>query len=270
MVTRQFTAPSTMEGGDLIIAMVGAAGDPDPGAATSTGFTQQTTGVGTHQFDARLTVLYKFADGVVGQTSTEAGATFTVNVNPNSTERSSLGYMIVRGIDQTMPFSASSVIKRNASSNINIDWDPVAVTYSNSLVLACVATKSEEGTIPVPTGYSTEFNLTSVSRGVAAFSKLVSSAGSEDPGTIAGPDDEYSVVTLALKPVGNSAAVTDPITPGDVKVLLLPSQAAADRHFGQAQGNGLTRNQHPTSDQWTYPTTNLWRMSPGIQLTVID
>ncbi|MCP3878133.1 MAG: hypothetical protein GY701_07045, partial [Sulfitobacter sp.] len=65
---------------------------------------------------------------------------------------------------------------------------------------------------------------------------------------------------MALIAAASRAAVvpSDPIDSGDVRVLLLATQAAAAMHFGQAQGDGQSRNQTPDSDTWGFPESGLW------------
>ncbi|MCP3937774.1 MAG: hypothetical protein GY708_20675 [Actinomycetia bacterium] len=62
----------------------------------------------------------------------------------------------------------------------------------------------------------------------------------------------------AILRYGAAVVPSDPVDSGDVRVLLLATQTPANKHFGQAQGDGATYNQNPTSDTWTFPTAGLW------------
>ncbi len=62
----------------------------------------------------------------------------------------------------------------------------------------------------------------------------------------------------AILRYGTAEVPSDPVDSGDVRVLLLATQAAAAMHFGQAQGDGQSHNQTPTSDTWGFPESGLW------------
>ncbi len=62
----------------------------------------------------------------------------------------------------------------------------------------------------------------------------------------------------AILRYGAAEVPSDPVDSGDVRVLLLATQTPANKHFGQAQGDGGTYNQNPGSDAWPFPTAGLW------------
>ncbi len=199
--TRELGAPAGIVDGDLLVA-VGIAADDVAIQIDEVGFIEELNITSVVGSDNSLVVATKIANS-------ESGA-YTLKVEGATSEALRGGMLLYRGVDQITPIdqAATSVVDITNSDT----HDPAAIiTQNDNAWVLSIIVATQAGNDPLatpPSGY-----LLRIENGtgggfldyVAVAEKIVSPAGSEDPGIWSGLTStaDSGSITMALRPAAS-------------------------------------------------------------------
>lgn len=182
-----------LQADDVLVLIVAAGGATTASDATISGETFSTYGhFGGNAYQPKISVFTKVLAG------TETG-TFTADSN----QAFSVTALKVRSADTTTPIEANATINNAGhGAATSITTNAVTTVTDNALVVQVLADSNAQSTIAVSTGYTEVIDqLKTVNRGQMIGTKLVATAGSEDPSDVTFPSSgNAATIALAIKP----------------------------------------------------------------------
>lgn len=186
---------------DVVYAGYGMGGAADANLSSVTaGYTELADLFSDDSRDAQLGVYRKVQGGTPDTTWVAAG-------DGSASSGLAGGVIVLRGVDTSTPEDAATTTATGANSG---EPDPPSITTvtANAWVLAFGETGQDNAFSAGPSGYSNFISDAQLETNHACFgaaTKLVASAGAENPGAFTHPDDNTSdawcAVTVAVRPL---------------------------------------------------------------------
>ena len=131
--------------------------------------------------------------------------TDVVSYTASSSVALSMACHVWRGADQTTPEDAAATTA-SAPSGSQPDCPSITTVTDGAVVLACAGAISSDAVHTPPSGYDNHFDngaSDSFDSSVSISSKVVSSAGAENPGAYADWHTRWAAITVAIRPAIN-------------------------------------------------------------------